>query len=93
MAHRRMVAMVLGLALCGLLFTGCATSGSTASKSAKMATSGCAGCSKMAADGTGWCDTCYKGVVAGKEVKCWGCYVEKTGGPVCSACAQKKESK
>ena len=93
MLHRAMIVVVLGFALTGLMLTGCATSGSASTKSAKMATSGCAGCNKMAADGTGWCDKCYKGVVNGKEVKCWGCYVEKTGGPACSTCAKKKESK
>ena len=93
MAHRTMMVVVLGLALSGLLLSGCATSGTMSSKAATSATPGCAGCAKVASDGAGWCDTCYKGVVKGKEVKCWGCYVEKTGGPACSACAKKKESK
>ena len=38
----------------------------------------------------GWCEDCGKGMVNGKEVKCYGCYKAKTGGSACNQCAPRE---
>ena len=84
--------LIVGLALVGFLMTGCKTKGpkSGSPTVAKTSSSDCSGCAKMMAKGTGWCNSCDKGVVKGNSVKCWGCYVGKTGGNECSEHKERK---
>lgn len=83
---RHTAMIIVGLALVGFLMTGCKTkSPKSGSPEASVSTSSkCADCAMMMAKGTGWCDGCDKGMVKGKSVVCWGCYVHKKGGNECT---------
>ena len=52
-------------------------------------TPACAPCATGKSGGTAWCKSCNTGFVKGKKVRCQPCYVAKTGGPACAACAKK----
>ena len=83
------LALVLFVGLGGVSLSGCKKNKNTSS-SATTKAGDCAGCAKLMADGKGWCDGCDKGVVDGKAVECYGCYVQKTGGPDCAKCAKRE---
>lgn len=74
--------LVSGFALAGVLLLGCASRGSA--RGSSSAATGCENCARMIGHGSGWCDLCSKGVVKGKPVDCWECYVAKTGGNACT---------
>ncbi len=44
----------------------------------------CSLCDHVTNQSTFWCTDCGQGFVRGERVTCRGCYVERTGGPVCS---------
>ncbi len=50
---------------------------------------GCAACAKGKAGEAVWCGSCKAGYVDGNKVACHGCFLAKTGGPACKACAAK----
>ena len=81
-----MLALVMFVAVGGVSLTGCKKAG----KKSSTSSSKCDGCAEMAKAGKGWCDGCGKGMVDGKEVACYGCYVQKTGGPDCANCAKRE---
>jgi hypothetical protein len=73
--------LVAVLAIVGVvLLSGCSSSGGHSGLPA------CAKCEVVKTAGTGWCDTCKKGLVNGQEITCPGCYAAKTGGPACPIC-------
>ena len=81
-----MLALVMFVGIGAVSLTGCKRIRKNSSTSASK----CEDCAKMADAGKGWCDGCDKGMVDGKEVACYGCYVQKTGGPDCAQCAKRE---
>jgi hypothetical protein len=65
-----------------VLLSGCSSSGGSSGMPS------CAKCEVVKAAGTGWCDTCNKGMVNGESVSCPGCYAAKNGGPPCPMCSR-----
>ena len=89
-----MAGALLLLGVAGLVLGGCCGCGDSDKADCcgtckDPAASGCSGCAKMKETGNGWCDGCNKGMLGGKKVACKGCYSQRTGGPVCGACAGK----
>ena len=92
---------VLFTALVGLSLAGCQSSAKRCGGACdgrgcgsgacpiKATTPGCKACAKGKAGEAAWCDSCKVGYVDAKKVACRGCFLAKTGGPACAACAAK----
>ena len=81
-----MLALVMFVGIGAVSLTGC----KRMSRKSSTSSSKCDGCAEMTKAGKGWCDDCGKGMVDGKDVACFGCYIEKTKGIACAACAKRE---